>query len=105
MRWHDSFQLAPGGDAFATTVVSSGRSVATGGWVQDAAGRYTWSLRTYDVRTGALVDRDEGDIGGLNSLAEGEGRLFAAGFVGGDASSPAAFAVRAYSFAPAHAGR
>lgn len=98
VQWLDSFQLAPGGDAFAVSVLVDGDVVFTGGAAQDATGEYVWSLRTYDAHTGTLRDQDEGDLGGINALAGRNGRVYATGFLG--TFNTPVFAVRAYRNVP-----
>ncbi len=98
VQWLDSFQLAPGGDAFAASVLLDDDVVFTGGAAQDATGEYVWSLRTYDAQTGTLRDHDEGDLGGINALAGRNGRVYATGFLG--TFNTPVFAVRAYRNVP-----
>ena len=93
VQWRDSFQLVPGGDAFANAVAVAGDTIYTGGAAQDSTGGYRWSLRVYDAK-GTLRGRDEGDPGSINALAAGEGRVYAAGFIG--LFDTPTFAVRAY---------
>jgi outer membrane protein assembly factor BamB len=95
--WQDTFQDAPGGDAFAQAVAVSTNRVFVGGWAADATDVYRWRIRVFDLGSGAVLadEQDAADGGGVNTLVASGSRVFAAGFLdradgGGD------FTVRAY---------
>lgn len=100
--WQDRFN-EPGGDVvtgFVTPVLEvDGDQVFLGGGVLNTAGRYEWTARAYDAKTGTLAWEERIDGGGFvsypNALAAHGDRLYVAGFIT-QSDETFDFTVRAY---------
>ncbi len=100
--WQDRFN-EPGGDVFggiANPVLEvDGGHVFLGGAVLNTSGRYEWTIRMYDAKTGTLGWEERIDGGGFLNLpngfaAQGD-RLYAAGSIA-NPTGHLDFTVRAY---------
>jgi outer membrane protein assembly factor BamB len=100
--WQDRFN-EPGGDVFggiANPVLEADKGqVFLGGSVLNTEGRYEWTIRAYDAKTGTLGWEERIDPGGFfsspNGFASQGDRLYAAGFIR-KSDGTFDFTVRAY---------